>query len=245
MNNKINEAAEKWSEDNGLKNAGVLVLDGSHWRKLTNTWIAGALSDAAKEYWFAQFELEKLKKETIAMCDIALELNSKIGTEHQSQQKQRADIDKEDVKRWFQLLVGKGEEAMKADIQETFSQPQKQLSNEEIEKLAEKEYPFYEGVNKVELFLDRNAFIKGFNAAQTQPKKQLPDVSGGTCANGVDCGCTTESHKTCFIPNRTSIDQILHDMEEYFDDRMDADEGVPNKEMNLFGAVQKLKTLLK
>lgn len=33
--------ATDWAEKNGLVNAGVLVNDGSHWRKLTNTLIAG------------------------------------------------------------------------------------------------------------------------------------------------------------------------------------------------------------
>src|SRR6478609_6826637 len=54
---------------------------------------AGATSYAAKEYWFAQFELEQLKKAAIDKCNEALELTQNIGNfgkphEPQSQQKQ-------------------------------------------------------------------------------------------------------------------------------------------------------------
>jgi len=234
---KIKEAAEKYAEKKSFRkpyDGSTSFQDDKIYDCANDSFDDGALSDAAKEYWFAQFQSQQKQTAVWVVKSYSSQIADtgdyyvQFSLENESAGK-NLFLSSDDEEDYFEM----------ADYLN--STPQPQLSESEIEKLAEKEYP-QGGMCKSQLV---RAFIKGYKSAQTQPKKQLPDVSGGTCANGVDCGCTTESHKTCFIPNRTSIDQILHDLEEYFDDRMDADEGVPNKEMNLFGAVQKLKTLLK
>jgi hypothetical protein len=183
---KINEAAEKYAENYHFGTYSK-EKDAAHKRGFE----AGALSDAAKEYWFAQFELEKLKKETLAMCDIALELNSKIGTEHQSQQKQTAvwvkaserlpeeniciDIigksakGRIDIYSWDSMMQFFRPYKHEADeLYEWLDEAQqKQLSNEEVQALAEKE-TYVDIATNFELRIMKQAFIKGFNTAQNK-----------------------------------------------------------------------------
>lgn len=81
MNDKLNEAAEKeWGK---INRSGVLGF------------IDGAKSDAAKEYWYTQFQLEQRKKisdgEIEAMAEKEFPVNSKIDKIYSEHNKYRRE----------------------------------------------------------------------------------------------------------------------------------------------------------
>jgi len=128
-NEQLNEAAEKYAEEKGFNNNDGEMF--SRWVK--TAYVSGIQSDAAQKYWNEQFELEKIRKDTLALLGEASELNSKLGT---------YPIQSEQLKQV--------------------------VSDEEIEKLAEKQVEL-EGWGKFEGTSEqngiKNSFIKGFKAA--------------------------------------------------------------------------------
>jgi hypothetical protein len=162
MNSEINEATEKYAKTNYPNAIGKPYSQADFY--------AGATSDAAKEYWVAQFQSQKQS----AVWVKASEHPHKEGTYFCKHFLYKSELRyvytfKNGI--WYDQST---EEKLQLDerfywLDET---PQPQLSDEEIEKLAEKEYP-YKDVSVFDSWkffnlqqnISRTAFIKGYKAA--------------------------------------------------------------------------------
>ncbi len=167
MNSEIKEAAENYAEKRGFR----VPYDGSNEfydakviKYSIEGFKEGALSYAAKQYWFAQFQSQKQSAVWVKASGIDKKLYPKTTTFIRYNNGEDKDLGD------FGLITELIENGWN-DVEYLDETPQPQLSESEIEKLAAKEYPLESCLNedmKYSYCDLQNGFIKGYIAAQTQ-----------------------------------------------------------------------------